>query len=132
VLRLYPKDVMLVFKNFPLTRMHRFAMDAARAAMAAYEQGKFWQYHDLLFAADSKLNEEKFVEIAGNIGLDMEKFNDFRKSDESLQRVTEDLQEAVNSGVRGTPTLYVNGRMVEDRSLDNIQKLIEGELAKKK
>ena len=123
---------MLVFKNFPLTRMHRFAMDAARAAMAAYEQGKFWQYHDLLFAADSKLNEEKFVEIAGNIGLDMEKFNDFRKSDESLQRVTEDLQEAVNSGVRGTPTLYVNGRMVEDRSLDNIQKLIEGELAKKK
>jgi len=130
VLKIFPKDVKLVFKHFPLTRIHNAAMDAARASWAAHQQGKFWEYHDLLFADSSNLNEQKFIEIAEKLGLDMDAFNRLRKGQESLQKVNEDLQEGITAGIPGTPTLFINGRLIAPRSLPEISAMIEAELAK--
>jgi protein-disulfide isomerase len=74
VLEQYPDDVKVVFKNFPLTRIHKFALNASVAALAANQQGKFWEYHSELFKNYNKLNDEKFDEIAGSLGLDLEQF----------------------------------------------------------
>jgi protein-disulfide isomerase len=69
----YPLQVKLVFKNFPLAR-HKFAKKAAVAAFAARRQGKFWEYHDLLFENVDTLSDQKFRQIARELGLDLERF----------------------------------------------------------
>ncbi len=130
VLENNPDTLKIVFKNMPLS-MHKNAEPAARAALAAEAQGKFWQMHDALFAAD-KLSKEKIDEIAKSIGLDMKKFQEDMKSPAIGQRLARDLLDAREVGVTGTPTLFINGRRVKNRSLKVIQKMIDEELAKSK
>ena len=125
-----PDTLKIVFKNMPLS-MHKNAEPAARAALAAEQQGKFWQMHDALFAAD-KLSPEKIDEIAKKIGLDMKKFKEDMKSPAIGQRLARDLLDAREVGVTGTPTLFINGRRVKNRSLKVIQKMIDEEVAKAK
>ena len=74
----YPKAVKIVFKNFPI-RSHKFAVQAAVAALAADRQGKFWEFHDELFQNYSKLNEEKVQEILAKLKLDKTQFEKDRK-----------------------------------------------------
>ena len=81
VLEKYPKDVKLVFKNFPL-RNHAQAKPAALAALAAGEQGKFWEYHDKVFENYKSLNEKVFENVAGELGLDVKTFNAARRNPE--------------------------------------------------
>jgi len=132
VLEQYPNDVKVVFKNFPLTRIHKFAKNAAIAAMAADQQGKFWEYHSELFKNYNQLNDEKFDEIAGALGLDMEQFKKDMQNPALLAKVDRDLQDGVTAGVRGTPSIFINGRMLQQRSLPGFQQIIDQELAKKK
>jgi protein-disulfide isomerase len=132
VLEQYPKDVKLVFKNFPLTRIHKFAMNAAVAALAANQQGKFWEYHSELFKNYNKLNDEMFVEIAQSLGLDLEQFKQDMQNPALAAMVQRDLKDGVEAGVRGTPSIFVNGRMLQQRSLPGFQQMINEELAKKK
>jgi protein-disulfide isomerase len=132
VLEQYPKDVKLVFKNFPLTRIHKFAMNAAVAAMAANQQGKFWEYHAELFKNYNKLNDGIFDEIAQSLGLDMEQFKQDMQNPALTALVQRDLKDGVEAGVRGTPSIFVNGRMLQQRSLEGFQQIINEELAKKK
>ena len=73
MLEKYPKEVKLVYKNFPLVG-HKFARKAATAALAAHEQGKFWEFHDNLFKNYRNLDDAKIQEIAEELGLDMERF----------------------------------------------------------
>jgi len=73
VLDKYPKEVKLVFKNFPLSK-HKFARKAATAALAAKAQGRFWEFHDELFENHRNLNDVKIQEIAKELGLDLERF----------------------------------------------------------
>ena len=73
MLEKYPLQVKLVFKSFPLTK-HKFAKKAAVAAFAARRQGKFWEYHDLLFENIDTLSDQKFRQIARELGLDLERF----------------------------------------------------------
>jgi protein-disulfide isomerase len=129
VLEKNPNQVKLVFKNFPL-RNHKFAMPAAIAALAAEKQGKFWEFHDRLFKDYNRLNEQKVKEIAQQLNLDMEKFEKDRKDPRIRAMINRDLAEAKRAGVRGTPTVFINGRLVRNRSMTGFQELIEKALKK--
>ena len=129
MLEKYPNQVKLVFKNFPL-RNHQFAMQAAIAALAAEKQGKFWEFHDLLFKDYSHLNEEKIKEIAQQLKLNMEKFEKDRKDPQIMAMINRDLAEGNQVGVRGTPTVFINGRLLRNRSMAGFQELIEKALKK--
>jgi protein-disulfide isomerase len=132
VLEQYPNDVKLVFKNFPLTRIHKAAMNASIAALAAHQQGKFWEFHSELFKNYNKLNDGKFDEIAQSIGLDMEQFKQDMQNPALSAMVQRDLKDGVEAGVRGTPSIFINGRLLQQRSLPGFKQIIDEELAKKK
>jgi len=132
VLEQYPNDVKLVFKNFPLTRIHKAAMNAAVASMAAHQQGKFWEFHAELFKNYNKLSDAKFDEIAQSLELNMEQFKQDMQNPALSAMVQRDLKDGVEAGVRGTPTIFVNGRMLQQRSLPGFKQIIDEELAKKK
>jgi protein-disulfide isomerase len=125
----YSKEMKLVFKNFPL-RNHKFAWPAAIAALAANKQGKFWELHDQLYKNYNRLSDQKISEIAQQVGLDMEKFNNDMKDPELKALVERDFQEGVEAGVRGIPSIFVNGRLLRNRSFQGFQAAIEKELAK--
>ena len=121
----------LVFKNFPL-RNHKFAWPAAIAALAANKQGKFWELHDQLYENYNRLSDQKIREIAQQVGLDMEKFDKDMKAPELKAIVERDFQEGARIGVRGIPTIFVNGRQLKNRSFLGFQAAIEKELAREK
>ena len=121
----------LVFKNFPL-RNHKFAWPAAIAALAANKQGKFWELHDQLYENYNRLSDQKIREIAQQVGLDMEKFDKDMKAPELKAIVERDFQEGARIGVRGIPTIFVNGRQLKNRSFQGFQAAIEKELARER
>ena len=127
----YSKEMKLVFKNFPL-RNHKFAWPAAIAALAANQQGKFWELHDQLYENYNRLNDQKIRESAQQVGLDMEKFDKDMKDPKLKAIVERDFQEGARAGVRGIPTIFVNGRQLKNRSFQGFQAAIEKELARGK
>ena len=122
-----PKTVKIVFKNFPI-RSHKFAVQAAVAALAADRQGKFWDFHDELFKQYNKLNEEKVQEIATKLKLDKAQFEKDRKDPLLMEQIKYDYNEGIRVGVRSVPSVFVNGRKLKDRSLKGFQTLIDKEL----
>lgn len=129
VLEKYPKEVKIVFKNFPL-KSHEFAKKAATAALAAESQGKFWEFHDLLFDNYDQLNDQKIRDIAIDLGLDMVKFDEKMKDPHIQERISQDLWIGNSAGVRGTPTVFINGKRLRDRTLPGFQTVIDRELQK--
>lgn len=127
LLEKYPKEVKVVFKNFPL-RNHKFAKKASIAAHAAERQGKFWEFHDLLFENHNKINDQKIQEIAQELGLDMEKFNKSMKDSQILAQVSRDKSEGIKAGVRSTPTVFINGKLARNKTLQGLLAKIEKEL----
>ncbi len=124
VLEKNPDSVKLVFKHFPI-RNHKFAMPASIAAIAAERQGKFWEFHDLLFKDYNRLNTQKVKEIAQQLNLDMEKFERDQKDPGIGKIINRDLSEGNRVGVRGTPTVFINGRLLRSRSQAGFQAMIE-------
>lgn len=124
-----PQTVKLVFKNMPL-KFHQMAMPAARAALAAQEQGKFWEFHDRLFA-EKKLSKVSIARIAQELNLDNARFEKDMASPEIQARINKDLQDAQKAGVTGTPTAFINGRLLKQRSLEGFQAIIDDELRKR-
>ena len=96
------------FRNFPLEQ-HAFAEPAAETAEFAASQGKFWEMHDALYKEQPKLRDEFLGELAGQLGLDPEALETALEQGTYAERVEADLQSGEKSGVRGTPTFYVNG-----------------------
>ena len=129
VLEKNPDSVKLVFKHFPL-RNHKFAMPASIAALAAERQGKFWEFHDLLFKDYNRLNSQKVREIAQKLNLDMGKFDKDQKDPVIRNIINRDLTEGNRVGVRGTPTVFINGRLLRNRSQSGFQTMIEKTLKK--
>ncbi len=119
----------VVFKNYPLSN-HKFAKQAAAAALAAERQGKFWEYHDQLFKTYRTLNDKKFVDIAKKLGLNMDEFDRDRRDPEILSRINRDYEEGQQSEVRGIPALFMNGRRVNNRDIGNLQRLVKKQLEK--
>jgi protein-disulfide isomerase len=132
MLEKYPDQLKLVFKHFPLS-FHQQARPAAIASMAAGEQGKFWEMHDLLFENQRELTEAKFEELAQQAGLDVAKFKaDYTsKKAEYDKAVQSDMQLGSKSDVRGTPSLYIGGKKVNDRSIPGMSALVEEALKRK-
>jgi protein-disulfide isomerase len=124
----YPDSLKIVFKHYPLS-FHDQALPAALASMAAAEQGRFWEYHDELFINQNSLASEKYLEIAQKLGLDLKKFSLDMMRPSLRQKIEQDAAEAKKAGVTGTPTIFVNGRKLNNRDLTAISKLIDDELA---
>jgi protein-disulfide isomerase len=126
----FPGQVLLVFKHNPL-QMHRFALDAASAAIAAHKQGKFWEYADILFENQSALAEQNLLEYARRLGLDMDRFQkDFRDAG-TRSRALSEGQEASSFGARGTPSFFINGKMqVGWGSYEGIKQMVASEISK--
>ncbi len=129
VLDKYPDSVKIVFKHYPLS-FHKQALPAALAAMAAGEQGKFWEYHDELFLYQSSLSSQKYMEIAQNMGLDLKRFSLDMLRPSLRNKIEQDLGDAKKAGVTGTPTIFVNGRKLKNRDFGFLSKLIDDELGK--
>ena len=131
VLEKYPNDVKLVIKHYPLA-IHSYARKAALAALAAGKQGKFWEIHEKLFANQKDLSDAKVEAIAGELGLNMEQFNKDLKDPAIASLIDRDMNDGRRANVQGTPTIFVNGKLFNQRSLQGFQQVIEAELKKKK
>jgi Na+/H+ antiporter NhaA len=103
-------DLRYVWRHLPLTDVHPQAQLAAEAAEAAAEQGKFWEFHDLLLAHQDHLKIMDLLRYAEQLGLDPDRFHEDLMGHRHLQRVTDDVDSADLSGVSGTPTFFINGR----------------------
>jgi len=105
----HPADIRLVFKQFPLDT-HSQAGLAAEAALAAHAQEKFWPMHDKLYATFRDLSPEMINRVAQEAGLDLVRFTMDLKSGKYRTAVQKDVDEGVQAGVQGTPTIFVNGK----------------------
>ena len=124
------KKLRFVFRNFPLTQAHPYALIAAEAAEAAALQGKFWEMHDLLFEQQTFLKPDIIPSWAKRIGLDLEKFGNDIKQGVIENRIKEDRQSGIRSGVNGTPTFFVNGTRYDGSpDYDSLLAALESELA---
>ena len=103
--------VRLVYRHFPLEEVHPHALHAALAAEAAGAQGRFWEMHDLLFANQQHLKLRQLRTYAERLELDLERYDSEMKDELYLQRVREQIEGGGLSGVRATPTFFINGRI---------------------
>ncbi len=128
VMRAFPKEVKLVYKQYPLN-IHQYARQAALASLAAHAQGKFWQMHDKLFANFGAINEETIKKWAREIGLNMSEFEKAMQSGKHEASVQKDMADGAGAKVLGTPTLFINGKRTHDRSFEGFKLAIQQELA---
>jgi protein-disulfide isomerase len=129
VLNRYGDQVSLVFKDLPLS-IHPYAAKAAEAARCAGEQGRYWDYHDALFAAPA-LNEAILEELARSMGLDTPRFQDCLASRRQRAAVEADARQAQELGISGTPAFLVNGILLSGaQPLEAFARIIDSELAR--
>jgi protein-disulfide isomerase len=112
VLKAYPKDVKLTFKHYPLP-FHKEAEPSARAAWAAQQQGKFWEFHDIMFNNQDKLGADFYLATAKELKLDEAKFKADMDSEAAAKQVKEDAEVGSKNGIQGTPGFFVNGVAVK-------------------
>ena len=124
-------NLKLVFRNFPLSKIHPHAFSAAVATEAAARQDKFWEMHDIVFENQKILSTEKIIELAKSIELDMDRFQNDMQQKELADKVSKDFERGMRSGVNRTPTFFVNGKKYEgDWWIENeFLQYLESELA---
>jgi protein-disulfide isomerase len=127
----YGDRVEFAYRHFPLRTIHPEAQGAAEAAQCAARQGKFWEMHDKLYAAQDRLDAASLKQHAAALGLDPIKLDQCLTSGAGNREVEEDLKKGEALGVEGTPTFFVNGRAVASPSVDAISQAIEAELGGK-
>jgi len=136
----FGEQVRIIYRQRPL-KIHEYALDAAKAALAAHKQGQFWPMHDLIYRQQSKSNSE-FVALARQLNLDIEQFERDMDSDEIVQLIEQDIAVAQKFGAKGTPSFFINGRFASgnipfnvfkqriQQELDNVEMLkSQGKLA---
>jgi len=128
VLEAFPKDARYTYKQFPLTTIHPNAMPASKAALAAGRQGKYWEMHKLLFDNYRALGADDLKKYAGEIGLDVPKWEKDKESKEIQDQINDEMKEARAAGVRGTPTIFVNGKRLMNRSFEGFKEAVEAAL----
>ncbi len=125
----HPRDVKLVFKQFPLVKIHPQAEPAARAALAAHKQGKFWEMHDVMFANQKALGDSRLESYAQQLGLDMTKWKKDFASDALRKHVSEELGLGGKISVSSTPTFFINGRLFKGaQPAEKIRATVDEEL----
>jgi protein-disulfide isomerase len=129
----YNGKVRLVHKDLPLESIHPQARQAAEAARCAYEQGKFWEYHDKLYANSPKASGDDLKSYAKEVGLNVDLFDRCFTGGKYKAVVQQDLNEGVQLGLTGTPTIFINGREISgNQSLEAFEAIIDEELARGK
>jgi protein-disulfide isomerase len=130
VMDVYKGKVRLVIKNYPY-RYRDYARGAAEASLAAKEQGKYWEMHDILIKRSPKLDRASLIGYAKELGLDVKKFTDSIDSQKFRKEIDADLKMATDMDLYNTPTFYINGRqVVGERSFEYLKKIIDEELKK--
>jgi len=130
LLERYPGKVRLAYRDFPLDSIHPQARRAAEAARCASDQGKFWEYHDVLFTQSPQLTLEDLRRYAGQVGLDITKFDGCLAAGVHKTTVQRDLDEGNRLGITGTPAFFINGRTLTGaQPLEAFARLIDQELA---
>ncbi len=121
----------LVYRDFPITAIHSEAQKSAEAAECANEQGKFWPYHNMLYQRQSDLSLQNYKKWAVDLGLNSKQFNECLDSAKYAPEIEKDLQDGQAAGVNGTPTTFVNGRIVQGAvPFTQFKTIIEEELKK--
>ncbi|HKQ98904.1 MAG TPA: thioredoxin domain-containing protein [Candidatus Polarisedimenticolia bacterium] len=128
VLKAFPKDVQLVYKQYPLN-IHPYARQAAAAALYANSQGKFWELHDRMFQNFSAINDQNIRKWVGEVGLNTSEFDRALQTGKFEPVIQKDAADGAAAKVLGTPTIFVNGKRVQDRSFEGFKKMIQEELA---
>ncbi len=132
VMAAYQDNVRLVYRQFPLS-MHRDAPRAAEAALCADAQGKFWAFHDALYANQSDLSQEALAERANSVGLDLTKFGHCLDAGTMTEQVKRDVKDGDRLGVNGTPAYFINGIMLSGaRPEQEFRQVIDSELVRLK
>ncbi|MBI4595971.1 MAG: thioredoxin domain-containing protein [Candidatus Tectomicrobia bacterium] len=127
----YNGKIRMVYKHFPLTRIHPYAYPAALAAMAANDQGMFWEMTDALFENGGNLSNETILALAQKIGLNMDLFKQNLLSPKIKEEVEKDMAQAVSLDIKGTPTFFINGRKLSGaKPYEAFKTVIEEELGK--
>ena len=129
VIEQYPNQVKIAFKQFPLQK-HKYAFKAAQATIAAHRQGKFWEYHDLVFKHFRRLSDQKIVEITEQLIEDKASFRKEMLAAQTSDLINTDIKDGRKAGVRGTPTVFVNGIQLSDKSLPGFKRAIDAILKK--
>jgi len=127
----YDGKIRWAFRHHPLP-FHSMALSAAKASLAANEQGKFWEMHDRLMENQANLSDETIRKIAKEIGLNMNKFEKAWNSDRFKPQIEEDIRFAEANGATGTPTFYINGVIVKGaQPIDSFRAVIDVLLKRK-
>lgn len=127
----YGDKIKLVFRDFPIENLHPGATKAHEAARCANEQGKFWPYHDKLFASTPSSSPDVFKGMAKEVGLDAVAFETCLGSGKYQAAIKEDIAEGNRVGVGGTPAFFVNGRLISGaQPLEAFTRVIDDELAR--
>ena len=132
----FSKDILFVYRHFPLKQIHKNAESAARASEAAKEQGKFWEMHDMIFVNQSVWAEDKnakdiFIKYAKNLELDANKFKADIDSQKIKDKVNSDYQGGFQASVNSTPSFFLNGNKIQNpRSVEEFRNIINQELEK--
>jgi len=131
VLSKYEKKIRLVHRDFPIDSIHPAARKAHEAGRCANEQGKFWQYHDLLYANAPKAEAADLKSYAEEIGLDVPAFEKCVASGKFRDVVQKDVDEGNRLGVTGTPTFYINGRLLSGaQPFESFATIIDEEISR--
>lgn len=124
----YDEKIRLVFMNFPKREIHPNAQEAAEAARCAFEQGKFWEYHDILFENQGDLGISSLKRYARKVGLG-DKFDSLLESGRYKEYIEKDISEGISLGVNRVPTFFVNGaKVVGAKPFSLFKKMIDEEL----
>ncbi len=131
VLEKYPGKVRLLFRHLPLDALHPQARNAAEASWCAQDQGKFWEYHDLLFANAPKAAQDDLKHYAEQIALDMKTFESCLSRNAHRDSIQRDIDEVSKLGMSGTPAFFINGRPLSGaQPLEKFVQVIDEELAR--
>ncbi len=130
VMEKYGDRVRLAYRDLPLRQIHPQAQQAAEASRCAAEQGKFWEYHDLLFAGQL-LDEQNLKKDAEKAGMNVEAYEACYKSGKYRPMIDNDLQTGMKSGVTGTPAFFINGQLIGgNQPITAFEQIIDAELAR--
>jgi protein-disulfide isomerase len=130
VLAKHPDTVALAYRDMPMSKIHPLARKAAEAARCAGEQGKFWEYHDLLFADQSKLDQDGLMNKARTLKLDEQQFESCLGGEKFKAQIQQDSQDGMRAGVSGTPGFFINGIFLSGSQPESaFENLVQGQLS---
>jgi protein-disulfide isomerase len=124
MMKLYPGKIKVVYKSFPLSS-HKYSWQAATTAMAASQNGKFWEVYKEIFSNYNQITEAKLKEIREHFGLDTPEFDALMNSPEIRSQVASDRNEGIELGVEGTPTVFINGKLLKNKRPDGFKEAID-------